>query len=308
MAECVTRCQELDFAGFEILVLPDEDCRNAARSFIRAGIPLKIIPTGNVLPGKKRDIALSHARGEFLAFLDDDAYPAKDWLKNALRRFEDDLVAAVGGPAVTPANDTPLQRASGLVYSSYAMSGSYLYRYLPRPARSVVDYPSCNFLVRSEVMRRIGGFDTNFWPGEDTKFCLDIIRLGLKIIYAPDVLVYHHRRPLFGAHLKQIASYGMHRGYFVKRYPQTSLKIAYFLPSFFSVLVLAGGFWALVYLPARSAYLIAVFGYLTLVFIFSLAKELALIPLVFFGIILSHFSYGFFFLKGLLANKLPEEE
>jgi cellulose synthase/poly-beta-1,6-N-acetylglucosamine synthase-like glycosyltransferase len=308
LAECVTKCLKLEASGYEILILPDEDCFKEAQHFLRSGIPLKIIPTGNVLPGKKRDIALGHAQGQILAFLDDDAYPAKDWLKNALRYFSDEAVAAVGGPAVTPASDTLLQRASGLVYSSYAMSGSYVYRYVPRRARFVVDYPSCNFLVRAQVMRRIGGFATDFWPGEDTKFCLDISRLGKKIIYAPDVLVYHHRRSLFVPHLKQIASYGLHRGYFVKRYPQTSLRIAYFLPSFFTVMALAGGVFGLLYLPVKLIFLTVTFVYLSLVFIFSVSKELALIPLVFFGIISSHFSYGIYFLKGLLVKRLPEEE
>jgi hypothetical protein len=42
------------------------------------------------------------ARGEILAFLDDDAYPADGWLEAAMARFEDPTVCAVGGPGVTP--------------------------------------------------------------------------------------------------------------------------------------------------------------------------------------------------------------
>jgi glycosyltransferase involved in cell wall biosynthesis len=68
-------------------------------------VPISIIPTGPLKPSDKRDIALKHAKGQILAFLDDDAYPVKEWLKAALVNFSDPEVAAVGGPAVTPLND-----------------------------------------------------------------------------------------------------------------------------------------------------------------------------------------------------------
>ncbi|NBV84656.1 glycosyltransferase, partial [bacterium] len=83
----------------EIIVLPDApprevinwpDCRS------------RIIPTGNIGPGRKRDVGARIARGETLAFLDDDAYPAVGWLDAAMPHFLDPKVCAVGGPGVTP--------------------------------------------------------------------------------------------------------------------------------------------------------------------------------------------------------------
>ena len=271
---------------------------------------IRIIPTGPVSPAQKRDIAVGQAKGEILAFIDDDAYPAKDWLKNAMDNFKDSNIAAIGGPAVTPPGDTPRQRASGLVYSSPIVSAKFTYRYLPKKGRYVDDYPSCNFLVRKSIMQEIGGFDTNFWPGEDTKLCLEITKkLGKYIIYDPRALVYHHRRPLFAGHLRQVASYALHRGYFARRYPETSRRIPYFIPSLFLLALVSGGFFSLLSLsPFRIVYLTGVLLYLILVSIFSISKELRLIPLVFFGIILTHLSYGFYFLKGLLVKSLKEEK
>ena len=46
---------------------------------------------------KSRNMALSVARGEFVAFIDDDAYPTEWWLEDLLGEFEDDEVLAVGG-------------------------------------------------------------------------------------------------------------------------------------------------------------------------------------------------------------------
>jgi cellulose synthase/poly-beta-1,6-N-acetylglucosamine synthase-like glycosyltransferase len=306
LEECVGKCRELDFPGLEILVLPDEPFESGLLPEGRT--PVIVIPTGQVSPAHKRDLGLKSAKGEIIAFLDDDAWPEKDWLESAVRHFENDEIAAVAGPAKTPLDDGSRQKASGEIYSSILVSGKYVYRYVPKESREVDDYPSCNFIVRKSIMQQVGGFNTDFWPGEDTKLCLDITkRLGKKIIYDPQVLVYHHRRPVFIPHLKQIASYALHRGYFVKRYPETSLRPAYFLPSIF-VLGLILGALASPYIPMlKVAYLSGIFLYLFLVLIFSFSNGLGLIWLIFFGIILTHVTYGVFFLKGLLIKRLPEE-
>ncbi len=286
--------------------MPDKDEQGLS---LKGTVPVKIIPTGEVGPAQKRDIALSHTKGEILAFIDDDAYPRKDWLKNALLHFKDESVAAVGGPAITPPDDSLLQRASGAVYSCALVSGKYTYRYISKHKQEVVDYPSCNFFIRKTIMQEIGGFDTRFWPGEDTKLCLDITaKLGKKIIYDPQVLVWHHRRPLFKSHFKQVVSYALHRGYFAKKFPATSFKFAYFVPSIFLFFIAGGIILSAIFPLFLIMYLLGVFFYLLLVFIFSISKELRLIPLVFFGIIITHIGYGFYFMKGLLSRGLPEEK
>ena len=43
-------------------------------------------------------------------------------------------MVAVGGPAVTPWDDDPRQRASGAVYASALVSAGEARRYVPRPA------------------------------------------------------------------------------------------------------------------------------------------------------------------------------
>ncbi|MFA5356585.1 MAG: glycosyltransferase [Candidatus Omnitrophota bacterium] len=300
LEECVAKCRELDYPDFEIIILPDHEIGDVGGA--------QVIPTGPLNPAKKRDMAVGSAKGDILAFIDDDAYPRKDWLKNAVVNFSDPDVAAVGGPAITAGNDDFMRKASGMVYSAPAVSGKYIYRYLPGKRAQIDDYPSCNFLVRRSIMLELGGFNTNFWPGEDTKLCLDITAgLGKKIIYDPAAVVYHHRRPLFLPHLKQIASYALHRGYFVKRYPHTSLKLAYFAPSLFSLGLLAGTVLSIIFTPLRAAYITGLFLYLFIILIFSISKELRFIPYIFCGIILTHLTYGFYFLKGLFTRRLKEE-
>ena len=89
--------------------------------------------------------------------------------------------------------------------------------------------------VRKSVLDSIGGYRTDFWPGEDTLLCKDIVDNWKRIVYDPWVVVYHHRRPLFLPHLRQLGRYAFHRGYFCKRFPSNSLKLSYFVPSAFTV-------------------------------------------------------------------------
>lgn len=296
LRECIENCLRLDYPDFEIIVLPD-----AAIDLLYKD-KVTVIPTGSVGPAKKRDMVGDKAKGEILAFLDDDAYPDRDWLKNALKYFDKEDIGAVCGPAVTPESDSLREKASGYVYASFLVSGPHNRRYTPKNTCQVDDYPSCNFLVRKSIFEQVGGFDTTFWPGEDTIFCLKITKdLGKKIIYDPQVLVYHHRRPLFIPHLKQIKSYALHRGYFVKRFPATSFRIAYFIPSIF-VLYLIGGAIILIFNPVvRIFYFVIIAIYLVLVAFASLHI------LVFLGIILTHLTYGVCFLKGLFSRRLRDE-
>jgi GT2 family glycosyltransferase len=302
LKEALQKCLKLVYQDYEIIVLPDE-------VFDYQDPRVRIIPTGSCLPAKKRNIGSSQAKGEILAFLDDDAYPVESWLTNALKNFEDTSVAAVGGPAVTPPTDDLLRRASGEVYESLLVSGNFRYRYRKGKKQFVDDYPSCNFLVRKDVFEQIGGFGTNFWPGEDTHLCLEITkRLKKKIVYDPEVLVFHHRRPLFLPHLRQITNYAQHRGYFVKRFPQTSLRWQYFVPSLFLMWLIVGMPMSLFNGLFALFYFVTILGYLIILIAASYdERHSEMLRYVAWGIFLTHICYGYNFILGLCKPRLSEE-
>jgi len=295
--ESIPHLTSLDYQNYDIMILPDYAAELKHER-------IRVIPTGPVPPSQKRDLALNLSDAEIFAYIDDDAYPRKDWLKNAVVHFENKEVAAVGGPAVTPKNDSLPQKASGIVYSSFLASAGYTYRYIPKEKREVDDYPSVNLLVRKSILNQVGGFDTKYWPGEDTKLCLDITKkLKKKIIYDPNVIVYHHRRKLFLPHLKQVWGYGLHRGFFVKKFPETSLRIGYFVPSLFVLFVIFGLVFGLLNRNIMTLYAGVLSFYLLTVYIFGAKqKDLRLASFVICGIILTHITYGLGFIKGLLGR------
>ncbi len=297
LEECLKACLNLNYPDFEVIVVPDWLMSYGDKR-------VKILHSGpGRLPAKKRDIGAEIATGEILAFLDDDAYPEADWLTNAVKNFSDINIAAVGGPAVTPPNEDFYALASGLVYESFLVSGNFRYRYTKEKKQFIDDYPSCNLLIRKDTFDRLGGFKTNFWPGEDTFLCMEIVKAGFKIVYDPDVLVYHHRRKLFSPHLKQIASYALHRGYFAKVYPQTSLRWQYFVPSIFILWIFAGSLIPKLW----PVYLFFLCSYLFIVLFNAFHRSsLKLTWFVFAGIIGSHFTYGIYFIYGLTKKSLED--
>lgn len=270
-----------------------------------------VIPSGEPTPAYKRNLGVSFAKGEILAFLDDDSFPEKDWLENAVRIFKQQKEAvAVCGPTLTPPKDNLFQKVSGWVWASwFGSGGAGVYRNRIMSARFVDDFPSVNLLVRKKDFLKVGGFDINHWPGEDTKLCLDLIKTKKKIIYHPSVLVYHHRREVLIPHLKQISRYAVRRGYFAKVFPETSFRIGYLIPCFFAYGLIFGGVISIFSPFFRFVFLISfAFYYLLLLLsgfeVFIKEKSLQFALMVMFSIFATHFTYGIFFPFGYFEKNL----
>jgi GT2 family glycosyltransferase len=224
---CLEACLAQTYQDAEILVVSDGplDDLPASAKHLQTGSPT------DTSPAEKRDHAFAHASGDVLAYVDDDAYPALDWLEAAARHFSDPSIHALGGPGVTPPGSPWRERAGGSVYESPAGSAFLRYRFVAAPPRTVDDYPAYNFFVRREALEQVGGWGTTFYGGEDTVLCLKLAQAGFPTHYVPDVVVYHRRRPVIGPHLRQVANVGRHRGYFTRAFPETSRRALYALPA-----------------------------------------------------------------------------
>lgn len=304
LRQTLTHLGTLRGPSFEVILLPDGPMEDELSEAL--GLDVHILPTGPVSPAIKRDEGAAVATGRVLAFIDDDAYPAGDWLEKAVVHFEDETIGAVAGPQVTPPDDGFWQKVSGAIFVS-PLNGSAAWRYWPGDRRFFVDdWPSVNLLVRAEDFHAVNGFDNEYWPGEDTKLCLDIVReRGKRILYEPEAVVYHHRRSGFVRHMRQVGNYGLHRGFFAKRYPETSRRLSYFMPMAFFLFVVVG--WVALFLGSVfsglytlgwALYALAI-AFSTLG-IFARLRDarvaLATVPYV----VGTHFWYGWRFLKGFL--------
>lgn len=76
--ENITHIKGMSYRNFEVLIITDEKEEHDFQDdrFI-------LLDSGNIGPGEKRNLGARKAKGEILAFLDDDSYPEVDWLANA---------------------------------------------------------------------------------------------------------------------------------------------------------------------------------------------------------------------------------
>ncbi len=136
------------------------------------------------------------AIGEFIVFLNNDTVVSAGWLDALLQCFAEEPDAGlVGAQLVYP--DGRLQEAGGIVFSD---GSGWNYGRLDDPAdpryafRREVDYCSgAAIMLRRDVFRELGGFDTRYAPAyyEDTDLAFAVRAAGKKVFYEPRSLVVH---------------------------------------------------------------------------------------------------------------------
>ncbi len=299
--KCLIECLKLDYLNYEILVLPDDFGKKELRKFNNRKI--KIIKTGKVKPAVKRNLAMKKAKGEFFAFIDSDAYPDKDWLKNTIKYFENPEVGLVGGPNLTPPEGNADEKISGYVLANFWVSGPANVRYkISKKNKFVKELPSCNYISRKEISPE---YKEGLLTAEDSKFCFDIKKKGYKVLYARDVVVYHHRRDSIKKHIKQMFIYGRDIAWLAKE--QFSLDMLYFsLLSLFVIGFSAGAILSIFYPLIRTAFLFLLFFYFLVMIFTNICENIKITSFVTTTAIITHFAYGIGFLYGIFVKNKNE--
>lgn len=211
--ECLAGCDKLEPCGspIEIWLLPDATPTDNWRDRLVAlalQTPIRIEPTGPGNPARKRNVALRASSADVFALIDSDAYPRPDWLRNGVPLLRDD-VTIVAGPNLTPPGDPLMRRVPGRVMESRFGFGNAYIRHRPVSRRFVREMPTCNMLIRRQPGLL---FREDLNTGEDMTFCSAVQAQGMRILYDPDVVVFHHRRSLGLSFIAQFYAYGLDKG------------------------------------------------------------------------------------------------
>jgi GT2 family glycosyltransferase len=186
LAACLEALSRLDYPQERLEVIIVDDAAQSEPP-VRPrwnGGELIVVRSGGQGPAAARNLGAARAKGEFLAFTDDDCLPSPKWL----RALADRLVAAperpVGGRTVNALLESSCSQASQLVVDlTYAF-----YNRDDQHARFVF---SNNLAIAASVFRAIGGFDPAFRTSEDRELCDRLLHRGYGIAYAPDAVVLH---------------------------------------------------------------------------------------------------------------------
>jgi GT2 family glycosyltransferase len=138
----------------------------------------------------------SHARGEYLLFLNNDTAFTDGWLSHLVALLDADPTAGIAGPMLLFGNGQ-LQEAGGIIWEDASGwnfgrmddPGSPEYNYIKE-----ADYISgACLMIRHALWKEVGGFDQRYAPAyyEDTDLCFAVREAGYKVLYQPASRIYH---------------------------------------------------------------------------------------------------------------------
>jgi GT2 family glycosyltransferase len=197
---CLSSLEKLNYPNYEVVVVNDGST-DRTREIAETYDYVRLINQENKGLSEARNVGIHASKGEIIAFTDADCMADADWLTYLVARFQSTEFAAVGGPNLSPPDDS-------FVASCVAVSPG-------APTHVLLDdevaehIPGCNMAFRREALKAIDGFDPIFRAaGDDVDLCWRLQNKGYKIGFSPAAVVWHFRRNTIRDYLKQQRGYG----------------------------------------------------------------------------------------------------
>ncbi len=187
---CLSALNRIEYSkdDFEVIVVDDGSPRSleSVLRHWRDSLDIQLLRQENAGPAVARNNGAKQARGQFLAFTDDDCAPARDWLRCLSAQLQQTPDALVGGRTINALPDNIYSSASQLLID-------YIYSFYNANHENATFFASNNFAVKTQIFRDFGGFDTVYTraAAEDREFCDRWTREGRRAVYAPEIVIYH---------------------------------------------------------------------------------------------------------------------
>ena len=207
LIRCLKGINSLNYKNFIVTMVIDYDNKKKLPKF---NFKLKKLIVGKIFMSKKRNLAAKKFKTEFIAFIDSDCYPCKNWLKNAIKYLSDKRIHVVGGPNIPFKKQSYSEKITSYCKRSFFISGHLNYRKYKSPKRYCEDYlESCNLIMRRNVFLNNNGMNENIYIGEDREFFENLKEKvkNFKAFFSPDIFVYHKQRKILKFLLQRL-SYG----------------------------------------------------------------------------------------------------
>jgi glycogen(starch) synthase len=195
LKECLTSIFSLKDGAYEVIVIDSGSIDETKQ--LKNFFPIRYVSIHERDRQRARNIGISIASGDVVAFLDDDVVVCKEWSTHIVEPYLNNSVGGVGGRVVPYGKcDTFYVKTSrgeiGKVFDSGLVIGNF-----DTPLKNLVQVDSfigCNMSFRRDLLLRVGGFDENYTGTgyrDDADLCMRIRRLGYDLMYHPKALVWH---------------------------------------------------------------------------------------------------------------------
>lgn len=196
--KCLSHLLNQTYPNFEIIIVDNNSTDNSL-AILQKYLPSQKI---SLIRSKKnlgvpggRNMGVLHARGEIVAFIDNDGYAHPDWLEEAVRTIEsDEQIGAVASLVFFNKKKTIVNGAGGtLNLQGYGGDICFHQPYEFARLPELVLYPmGCGMVVKKEVLERVGPLDDllfNYY--DDVELGIRIWKLGLRVVLSPGAWVDH---------------------------------------------------------------------------------------------------------------------
>ena len=223
---CIEGLAHLEDVTYEIVVVLGPGAETSVADLAARPEIATVVTSPERNLSLSRNLGADVARGSFVAFIDDDAYPSERWLADLIPAFDDPEVGAVGGETLDYTGRT--HQAVGSVCSLAGDSRPVLVPPTPglseTPAARSFYYPiGTNLIVRAEALRSVGGFDEQYdYYHDETDLARRLLDGGWIVRPLPRGHVFHKFLPSAIRGERRIAtdrrSIVVNRAYFAARH------------------------------------------------------------------------------------------
>jgi glycosyltransferase involved in cell wall biosynthesis len=197
-AECAASILRCD--GFLELVVVDQSDNHDTEAALAAITDPRLRCLRSNLRGATngRNVGIAATRGDIIAFTDDDCRVALDWVSTIAKIFAEDPAAAVVCGRVRVPEE---YQRRGFAVSFEPDVREWPGRFPPHGRDWGI---TANFSIRRSVVDQVGAFDPLLGPGapllcgEEPDILFRVLRAGLKVVNATEVLVDHLGIRAFG--------------------------------------------------------------------------------------------------------------
>jgi GT2 family glycosyltransferase len=150
------------------------------------------------------NVGVEHARGDFVAFLNQDVEIESDWLARIEDAFVQRPQAGIIGSKLLFPDKRTIQHAGGFINYPRCVAFHYGYHEVDNgqydELRCVDFVTGAAFAIKRKVLQSLDGFDEWFSPAyyEDADMCLRARHYGVEVIYAPAARAVHHESTSLG--------------------------------------------------------------------------------------------------------------
>ena len=200
LLDAVESAQSQTHAPSEVVVVVDHNARLLQRLAAKTNSFRVVANLGERGLASARNTGVAASASEIVAFLDDDAIAAPDWLECLVAHYDDPTVIGVGGSIEALWEE---QRPRGFPAEFDWVVGCS-YRGMPEAATTVRNLIGANMSFRRDMVLRAGGFRSDMGRVgtrplgcEETEFCIRATAAvpNSKILYEPAARVLHRVPP-----------------------------------------------------------------------------------------------------------------